>query len=67
MRPLAERTFAWLGRSRALSKDYEHTPAASETVIKLPAIHHMLRRLAPAPRRRTERFRFKRRRRKAVP
>lgn len=64
VRWVVERTLAWLGRYRALSKDYEHTPAGSETVIRLAAIHHMLRRLAPAARRRTERFRFKRRRRK---
>src|SRR5215217_7728158 len=64
VRWVAERTFAWLGRYRALSKDYEHLPQSSEAVIKLAAIHHMLRRLAPAPRKRSERFRFKRRRRK---
>jgi putative transposase len=66
VRWVAERTFAWLGRYRALSKDYEHLPQSSETVVKLAAIHHMLRRLAPAARRRSERFRFKRRRRKAA-
>jgi len=64
VRWVVERTFAWLGRYRALSKDYEHTPAGSETAIRLAAIHHMLRRLAPATRTRSERFRFKRRRRK---
>src|SRR5215211_3578019 len=63
VRWVAERTFAWLGRYRCLSKDYEHLPASGEAVIKLAAIHHMLRRLAPAARRRSERFRFKRRRR----
>ncbi len=66
VRWVAERTFAWLGKYRALSKDYEHTPASSETVVRLAAIHHMLRRLAPAPRKRSERFRFNRRRRKAT-
>jgi putative transposase len=66
VRWVAERTFAWLGRYRALSKDYEHLPASSETVVKLAGIHHMLRRLAPTPRKRAERFRFKRRRRKAA-
>ena len=64
VRWVVERTFAWLGRYRALSKDYEHLPASSETVVKLAAIHHMLRRLRPRTTKRTERFRFKRRRRR---
>jgi putative transposase len=61
---VVERTYAWLGRYRRLSKDYEHLPASSETVVHLAAIHHTLRRLSPAKRRRTERFRFKRKARK---
>ena len=40
-----ERTFAWLGRSRRLSKDYEGTTASSEAFVKLAMIHHMARRL----------------------
>lgn len=39
-------------------------PHDFETVIKLAAIRRMFRRLAPAPRKGTERFRFKRRRRR---
>ena len=30
-RRVVERTFAWLGRCRRLSKDYEYLPATSET------------------------------------
>jgi putative transposase len=54
-----ERAFAWLGRYRCLSKDYEHTPQPSATAVRLAAIHHMLRRLRPARRARSQRFRFK--------
>ena len=46
---LVERTFAWLGRSRRLSKDYEFLPATSEATIYLAMIRLMLRRLAQAP------------------
>ena len=61
---VVERTFAWLGRYRCLSKDHEHTPESSETVVRLAAIHHMLRRLRPTRRARSQRFRFKPRPRK---
>jgi putative transposase len=44
---VVERTFAWLGRSRRLSKDYEGLPAMSETMIRIAMIHLMLKRLAP--------------------
>lgn len=43
---VVERTFAWFGRYRRLSKDYEHNPACSESVIYIASIHTMLRRLA---------------------
>lgn len=42
---VVERTFAWLGRFRRLSKDYEETTASSEAFVKLAMIHHMARRL----------------------
>ncbi len=44
---VVERTFAWLGRCRRLSKDYEAAPASSEAWIRLAMIHLMLKRLAP--------------------
>ena len=44
---VVERTFAWLGRYRRLSKDYEALPETSETLIYLAMTHVMLRRLKP--------------------
>jgi putative transposase len=44
---IVERTFAWLGRSRRLSKDYEALPETSEAWVRIAMIHLMLKRLAP--------------------
>jgi putative transposase len=46
---VVERTFAWLGNYRRLSKDYEYLPETSEAMIYVAMIHIMLRRLAPKP------------------
>jgi len=43
---VVERTFAWLGRFRRLSKDYEFLPATSEAVIQLAMVQLLVRRLA---------------------
>lgn len=42
-----ERAFAWVGRSRRLSKDYETRPDSSETVAKIAMINLMGHRLRP--------------------
>lgn len=45
---VVERTFAWLGRYRRHSKDYERRTDSSESMIRLSAIHLLLKRLAPS-------------------
>lgn len=54
---VVERTNAWHGRSRRLSKDYERRTDSSEAMIRVSALHLMTRRLAPAPNRQTFRYR----------
>ncbi len=45
---IVERSFAWLGRSRRLSKDYEYRVQTSERLIQIAATKLMLDRLAVA-------------------
>lgn len=44
---VVERTFAWLGRCRRNSRDYEKLPQTSESMLKISGIRLMLRRLRP--------------------
>jgi putative transposase len=44
---IVERTFAWLGKYRRLSKDYETLPDSSENMTLIAMINTMLHRLQP--------------------
>ena len=61
---VVERTLAWLGRYRRLSKDYEKLTETSAAMVQVSAIHHMLRRLKP--RKGQKRFHYKRPRKRAA-
>jgi putative transposase len=45
---VVERTFAWFGRYRRLSKDYEHCVRSSEGIFYIASVHTMMKRLASA-------------------
>jgi len=57
---VSERTFAWRGRDRRHSKDYEWRPESSEAWVRVSAIGQMLRRLAPDESHRQAPFMYKR-------
>lgn len=63
---VVERTFAWLGRYRRNSRDYERRTESSEAVIKISAIHHMLNRLLPDTTQRDNQFNYPRKAQKTV-
>ena len=46
---VVERTFAWLGRCRGLSKEYEKHEKCSESMVYLASLHRMLKRIHPNP------------------
>jgi transposase len=57
---VVERTFAWLGRYRRNSKDYERRTESSAATIKISAIHHMLNRLRPDTSKKPNPFNYER-------
>ena len=56
---VVERTFAWLGRYRRHSKDYERRTDSSENMIKISSIHSMLRRLKPDMNKKPNPFKYR--------
>ena len=56
---VVERTFAWLGRYRRNSRDYEYFPSSSESMLKISSIHRMLRLLSPDTSRPVARFKYR--------
>jgi len=50
---VVERTFAWLGRSRVLSKEYTRCEEYTESWIYLSAIQRMVNNLCPSDARKT--------------
>jgi len=59
IRWVVERTFAWIGRCRRNSKDYEKRTDSSESMILISTMSLMLRRLSP-PDRASPAFRYPR-------
>jgi putative transposase len=47
IRWVVERTHAWLGRCRRLSKDNEYNISSSETWVRISALQQMIRRFKP--------------------
>jgi len=56
---VVERTFAWLGRYRRNSRDYELYPHTGEAMIKVSSIHLMLKRLGPNQSRPSPGFKYR--------
>lgn len=61
---VVERTFAWLGRYRCHSKDYERLTSSSEGMVHVSMIQLMLRRLKPY--KEYSEFNYRRKARKAA-
>ena len=56
---VVERTFAWLGRYRRNSRDYEWSTDSSEAMIQVCSIHRMLRLLKPDGSRKPAAFKYR--------
>jgi putative transposase len=58
IRWVVERTFAWLGRCRRSSRDYEHKTEHSKAWIQSSAIQMLVRRLRPNEKRPSPEFKY---------
>jgi putative transposase len=56
---VVERTFAWLGRYRRNSRDYEWHDYSSESMLKISSIHRMLRLLKPNESKKAPPFKYR--------
>ena len=56
---VVERTFAWLGRYRRNSRDYEWHTHSGESMIRISSIHRMLRLLRPDQTKRPVPFKYR--------
>src|SRR5436190_14789826 len=56
---VVERTFAWLGRYRRHSRDYEWSAESSEAMLRVSSIHRMLRLLKPDQSKRRVPFKYR--------
>jgi putative transposase len=63
---VVERTFAWLGRYRRHSRDYERYSESSEAMIQVSSIHRMLRLLRPDQSRQSVPFKYRESRGKVI-
>jgi putative transposase len=63
---VVERTFAWLGRYRQLSKEYDYEPKVSAAWVQVSALHQMLRRYRPDASQQGPKFQYPKIRRKAA-
>jgi putative transposase len=63
---VVERTFAWLGRYRRHSRDYERFSESSEAMIKVSSIHRMLKLLEPDQSKRPVPFKYRKLQEKVI-
>jgi putative transposase len=63
---VVERTFAWLGRYRRHSRDYERFSESSEAMIKVSSIHRMIRLLKPDQSKKPVPFKYRKSQEKVI-
>jgi putative transposase len=63
---VVERTFAWLGRYRRHSRDYERFSESNEAQIKVSSIHRMLRLLRPDQSKKPVPFKYRKSQEKVI-